>query len=272
MKAQVETPYTGSHELCANEFERGRSYVNWRPKGTRDWLLIYTAEGAGCLTTTSAKGPTRPGEVVLYAPGEKQDYKTDPDAGRWHLLWAHFTAKPSWKPWLHWPVGSHGVKSLRLEKGEVQDGFVAAMRRTVHAFRHRRPDFAANAMEEALLWIHVSASRGVGTHADARVRRAMNYLVANLRQPFQLESLARHCGLSVSRLAHLFKAETGVSPQRFFEEQRMWHAGQLLRVTGLGIAEIADEVGYGDPFYFSNRFRRYAGKSPTAFREEKKAA
>ena len=275
MKMRLETPYVSNSELYAGEFHRNRSYTNWRPKGTRDWLLIYTAEGAGRLTTASSEGPTRPGEVTLYAPGELQDYKTDPGAGRWHLLWTHFLPKPSWRPWLRWPLGPHGAKSLHLEKGEIRDGFVGAMRRMIRIFRRRLPnagDFAGNALEEALLWAQVGASRGDWMRTDPRVRRAMDYLAANLRQPFRFETLGRHCALSVSRLAHLFKIETGSSPQQFFEQQRMWHAGQLLRLTGLGIAEVAAEVGYDDPFYFSNRFRRYSEKSPTQFRRQKKSA
>jgi AraC family transcriptional regulator of arabinose operon len=226
------------------------------------------------LATANASGATRPGDVTLYAPGEPQDYRTDPATGRWKLQWAHFVAKPSWKPWLRWPRGPHGVMALHLEKGEIRDRFAAAMERTVRIFRRRgpfAPDFGANALEEALLWIHVTAARGEWTRIDPRIRQAMDYLVANLRAPFQLAAVARHCGLSVSRLAHLFKANTGTSPQQYFEQQRLWHAGQLLRVTGLGIGEIAGEVGYDDPFYFSNRFRRYAGKSPSAFRQERKA-
>jgi AraC family transcriptional regulator of arabinose operon len=166
-------------------------------------------------------------------------------------------------------VGTHGVKSVHLEAGEVRECFVAAMLRTIRTFRRKLPnllDFAGNAFEEALLWAHTITSRQAWLRTDTRVRKAMDYLAANLRKPFRLEILARHCGLSVSRLAHLFKAESGLSPQQFFEQQRMWHAGQLLRLTGLRIAEIADEVGYADAFYFSNRFRRYAGKSPTQFR------
>ena len=275
MKLRNETPYRLTSDLHAGEFERGISYANWRPRGTPDYLLIYTMAGAGYLTTASKKGSTRTGEVTLYAPGEYQEYRTDPETGRWHLLWVHFIAKPTWTPWLRWPVGAHGVKSLQLEKGEIRDGFVAAMQRTVRTFRRRLPyaaDFGNNALEEALLWTHVTASRGAWTQTDPRVRNAMDYLVAHLRQPFHLAGLAMHCGLSVSRLAHLFKSGTGVSPQQFFEQQRMWHAGQLLRVTGLTVTEIAAEAGYDDPFYFSNRFHRYSGKSPSEFRREKKAA
>lgn len=274
MKPRAETPYRVASELHAGEFERGISYTNWRPRGTEDYLLIYTAGGGGLITTAKVAAATMPGEAILYAPGQMQDYRTDPATGRWHLAWAHFLPKPSWKAWLRWPPGRHGVMSLQLEEGEVRDGFAAALRRTVQIYRRAwplAPDFGANAFEEALLWAHVGATRGAWTRIDPRVHKAMDYLAANLRVPFQLEAVARHCGLSVSRLAHLFKAETGTSPQQYFEQQRMWHAGQLLRVTGLGISEIANEVGYADPFYFSNRFRRYAGKSPTAFRQERKS-
>jgi AraC family transcriptional regulator of arabinose operon len=251
----------------------GPSYSSWRPNGTNDWLLIYTAAGAGYLTTKTAEGPTRVGEVTLYAPGDFQDYRTDPTAKRWHLLWSHFVPRPSWQPWLQWPIGAHGVKSLYLEKGEIRDAFVQALYRMLKVSRRRLPnaiDFARNALEEALLWAHVSASRGDWMRTDPRVRRAMDYLAANLAQPFDLETLARHCGLSVSRLAHLFKSEVGSSPQQFSERLRMEQASHLLRLTGLGVAEVAAEVGYEDAFYFSNRFRRYAGKSPLQFRRQKK--
>jgi AraC family transcriptional regulator of arabinose operon len=101
---------------------------------------------------------------------------------------------------------------------------------------------------------------------DPRVRKAIDHLGANLREPFQLAALARHCGSSVSRLSYLFKRETGFSPGQYLERQRMRHACQLLRLTSLGIAEIAAETGYADPFYFSNRFRRLERTSPSGFR------
>ena len=219
MKARAENSYQPTGDLYVGEFYSDSFYVNWRPRGSGDWLLIYTAGGAGYLTTRSGAGPTQVGEATLYAPNDEQDYKTDPVTGRWHLLWVHFKPKPAWHPWLHWPPGLHGVKSLHLEQGEVRDHFVGAMKRMLHIFPRKLPnamDFAFNALEEALLWAHVTASRGTWMRTDMRVRKAMDYLAANLRQPFRLEILARHCGLSVSRLAHLFKIELGLSPQRIF--------------------------------------------------------
>ncbi len=252
------------------------SAVNWRPNGTEDWLLIYTAEGAGCLTTASAKGHDLSRRSnALCARREWQDYirQTLVAGPLGILLWAHFMAKPSWKPWLHWPVGPHGVKSLRLEKGEVQTVLSRPCGERCMLFAIADPILPLMRWRKRCCGATSPLSQGSTPNADARVRWVTNYLVAQSPATVSIWKCSRGtAGFPQTRLAHLFKAATGLSPQQFFEEQRMWHAGQLLRVTGLGIAEIADEVGYGDPFYFSNRFRRYAGKSPTAFREEKKAA
>jgi AraC family transcriptional regulator of arabinose operon len=274
MRKRRETPHRPESDLNADEFRRGEKYYSLRPRGSGDRLLIYTVAGSGRITTPEGSFATRPGEALLYAPTDYQDYGTDPDARRWHLLWSHFRPRAPWHAWLQWPVNTAtGIRHITLERGEIRDSFARALLRTIHVLRRRFPnagDFAANALEEALLWAHLVAARGAWMRLDPRVRKAMDYLVANLRQPFNLETLARHCGLSISRLAHLFKGETGTSPQQFFEQERMRQAGQLLRVTGLGIAEIAAEVGYDDPFYFTNRFRRHAGQSPTQFRRSAK--
>jgi AraC family transcriptional regulator of arabinose operon len=269
MSSRRESPYTFTPGILGGEFDRNRSYKNWRSKGTPDWLLIYTQNGAGRITTSAGSMTTRPGDIILYAPGERHDYATDPAVNRWHLLWVHFTPKPMWRPWLRWPVDSQGVKFLHLEKDEVRASFQLAMRRMLHFSYRKHPnktEFLANSLEEVLLWAHVTATRGAWLKTDPRIRQAIDYLAANLRQPFRLDQLARHSHLSVSRLSHLFKINTGLTPQQFFEQQRMEHAAQLLRVTGLSIAEVAKEAGYEDAFYFSNRFRRFAQKSPSQFR------
>jgi AraC family transcriptional regulator of arabinose operon len=213
---------------------------------------------------------TRAGDAVLYAPHELQDYSTSPDVGTWHLLWVHFVPKAQWFPWLRWPAGSNGLRLLHTKSGEVREHVAAAMRRMISISRREIPgarDLAANALEEALLWANVVTSQDRWLVMDERVRKAIDYLTARPHEPFVLGKLARHCGVSVSRLACLFKEETGTSPQQFFERHRMQHASQLLRLTSLSITEIAGEVGYADPFYFSKRFRRYSGKNPSGYRQ-----
>ncbi len=269
MSYRNATPHLPVRELYCDEFRRGPRYTNWRPGGSGDWLLIYTEGGSGRFASPSGPLDTQPGDAVLYAPQDSQDYSTAPGTSEWHLLWVHFTPKPHWHALLHWPAGPGGIRLLQLENGEVREQFRLSMRRMHKLYRREIPgafELAANALEGALLWAGVSASREPWLTMDARVRKAVDHLIAHLREPFALGDLAAHCGLSVSRLAALFKQETGTSPQQFLERHRMQHASQLLRLTSLTIAEIATEVGFEDPFYFTNRFRRYAGTSPSHFR------
>ena len=258
-------------ELYCDKFRRGPSYATVRLRGTRDWLLIYTEAGSGRFVSASGMRDTAPGDALLYAPGDPQDYRTAGNCEKWQLLWVHFIPKPQCQIWLPWPVTAGGLRLLHFEKGDVRQAFRDSMIRMIRVSRRKIPgalDLAANALEEALLWANVAASKDRWLGMDPRVRKAIDYLVRDLRRPFLLENLARHCGASVSRLSHLFKQQTGSSPQQFIERHRMQHAVQLLRLTNLSIAEVATEAGYADAFYFSNRFHRYAGASPSEFRRQ----
>lgn len=271
MIQRIPTPMRSVAPLICDRFHQGLSYSNWRPAGSHDWLLIYCEAGAGQFTTPLGQFTAPVGEAVLYAPGELQDYRTAPEAKQWELLWVHFRPRATWDAWLRWPRHPNGLGHLELEAGEARDSFHAALLRMLISSRRSHPDaleMAFNALEEALLWAQIVTPQGDRVFWDARVRQAADHLRAHLREPFRLEMLARRCGLSVSRFAHLFKAQTGDAPQQWFEKQRMQHACHLLRLTSLSVAQIGREVGYDDPFYFSNRFRRSCGQSPLSYRVE----
>lgn len=270
-KSARGVPEASPFELSCGQFRRDRSYFTRRPSGRNDWLLIYTVSGSGRIVSEEGTYVTQPGDILLYAPHDMQDYGTASEATHWDLMWAHFHAKPNWLPWLGWPATEFGLKLLKLDTSELRKAFEAAMRRMVEHSTRPLPiatDLALVALEEALLWARLAADQDQWLTMDPRIRRAIDYLATQFRDPFQMGKLARHVGLSISRLAHLFTAQAGVSPQQFLERHRMQIAARLLRLTDFRITEIAAEVGYDDPFYFSNRFHRYSGKSPSKFRLE----
>ena len=143
------------------------------------------------------------------------------------------------------------------------------MQRAIARRRGAQPDageFAMNALEEALLWAQRAGGSGAPRALDERVRRAMDYLAAHPAEPFRLDALAKHCGLSESRLSHLFREQTGETPQVYSEESRLRLAQQLLVHSGLRVNEVAAETGFADPFYFAKRFRKFSKCSPSAYR------
>jgi len=58
----------------------------------------------------------------------------------------------------------------------------------------------------------------------------------------------------------------GLPPQRYLEELRLQRGAQFLRSTALRIQEIAEKIGYASAFYFTTRFRKKFGQSPSVYR------
>jgi len=77
-------------------------------------------------------------------------------------------------------------------------------------------------------------------------------------------------GLSASHLRSLFAAELGVSPIAALQTQRTREARRLLAGGSLTVKEIARQVGYEDPLYFSRAFRKRVGMSPMEYRQSAK--
>jgi AraC-like DNA-binding protein len=96
--------------------------------------------------------------------------------------------------------------------------------------------------------------------------RVRHYLGEHLDRSVTVTEMAEMVGLSSSRLRSVFKEATGTSVVAYHTAARMEKARVLLSNTRLSITEVAASVGYGDPLYFSRRFRKLHALSPTAYR------
>ena len=75
--------------------------------------------------------------------------------------------------------------------------------------------------------------------------------------------MGRIIGLSPSRLRHMFKAETGMTPTQFLKSLRIRKAKSLLETTRLSVKEVMASVGVSDPSNFTRDFKRAHGLTPT---------
>jgi len=265
------TPHWDTDKIMGGRFQQGRNYRNWRPTGTKDWLFIYTFSGSG--EYKNAKGESYhsvAGDCTLYEPGAWHSYQTEHTAGEWGLLWAHFHPYPHWRAWLDWPLKWKGLRFFSVSKLSVRKKIESAMVETVDHARTGLPlsgDLGLNSFERTLLAIERERLGHPLGNLDARILQAVQYLAQHFKEPFSVSGLAKKCGLSDSRFAHLFRSQTGVTPQSMWEEHRMRHASRMLLSTGLNVTEVAAEAGYENPFYFSHRFHLFFGLSPAAYRK-----
>ena len=82
-----------------------------------------------------------------------------------------------------------------------------------------------------------------------------------------LKSLAFQLGFSSSHLSVLIKKELGLPFQDYLIQERMKKAKLLLLTTDLKIYEIAEQVGFEDMNYFSQRFKQVVGLTPRQFKK-----
>jgi AraC family transcriptional regulator of arabinose operon len=210
------------------------------------------------------------GDVDLYRPGVWHNYGTMPGT-RWRFHYAHFNPRPAWTEWLRMPsiAGITGLVHAHVASAEVQ-------RQTAALFEglHRdsllgtvlRTELAMNALERIVLLI--TEASGSGRHTlDPRVQSLIERIATTPADDHSVTTLAEMVHLSPSRLAHLFKAETGQSPIRFVQETRLKEAAKLIELTPAPVAEVARKVGFQSPFHFSSTFRERYGMSPRAYRQ-----
>ncbi|WP_231930466.1 helix-turn-helix domain-containing protein [Friedmanniella luteola] len=265
MPTETATPTVP--RVLTGSFAEGPSYVTWRSRGTTDWLVVHTTGGRGRFGAVDGRSlVVGRGDLVLLRPGVRHDYGTAAGADGWELQWAHVHPRPDWAPLLDWPEALPGVRHLHLAgevHARVRESFARATALGQGGLAQAEL-FALNALETALLW---AATQVPGTSTlDPRLISVLEDVGARLAEPLTVAGLARRAGLSPSRLTHLFSEQLGVPPMRFVERQRMQAARQLLELTSRPVAEVARAVGYDDPLYFSTRFRRHTGCSPTAHR------
>ena len=200
-----------------------------RRDGVGDWLLIATLSGKGRFGHAEGELVVEPGEWVLIRPGTPHDYGVEASLKQWELLWVHFQPRPHWLPWLNWPAVAPGLFKLTIDETtlerfrEVHRLFISDLRRS--------DTFAMNALEAVLLECDRQNPLAATSSYDERICRAMDYLERNIARKTTLADIAGAVGLSSSRLAHLFREQTGQTPQQYLEGIRMQRASELLRRT-----------------------------------------
>ena len=97
------------------------------------------------------------------------------------------------------------------------------------------------------------------------VHKAFAYIRANLDKSFGLAQLAEEIGVSRSTLSRIFTHEVGRSLGDEIIREKIEYAKRLMATGSYSMAEVAFKVGFCNPPYFSNTFKRLVGMTPLAW-------
>lgn len=118
--------------------------------------------------------------------------------------------------------------------------------------------------------LHRAPARGfdpVGSLRGARHVRAMLEIMSDrYAEPITIPEIAASAGVSAGHGSEVFRAITGTSPSAYLTALRLSHARAMLAATGLSIAQIATDCGFGSVSRFYEAFRAAEGRPPAVWR------
>ncbi|ELX66213.1 hybrid sensor histidine kinase/response regulator transcription factor [Prevotella nigrescens] len=95
------------------------------------------------------------------------------------------------------------------------------------------------------------------------VEKFRTIIQANLgNSELNVETISHEMGISRAQLYRKIKSITGISPNDIVREARMRRADRLLETTDKSVSEIAYEVGFSSPSYFTKCYREFFGRTP----------
>lgn len=99
------------------------------------------------------------------------------------------------------------------------------------------------------------------------VRKVTNYIDLNYKKDITLAKISEEMYVSPSRLSHVFKEETGLSPIQYVIQRRIGEAQSLLVETNELIRDIETSLGFCSSVHFSMMFKKYVGIPPKVYRD-----
>jgi two-component system response regulator YesN len=104
--------------------------------------------------------------------------------------------------------------------------------------------------------------------SSAKMREILQYIHKRFHEKgFAIHDIANHVGLNETYLCSLFKKQRGSTIKEYISSLRVEKAKELLLDKELKLYEVADRTGIADANYFTTFFKKYAGCTPSEYRE-----
>lgn len=229
--------------------------------GREDYYLLYLVEGEMTVQLPTEERTVSEGTVLLFPPHYRYRYSYHSPKPL-SYFWVHFTG--SYAPRL---LEECGLSPLPLCHCAVGDPRIPARFRSLFDRLVIPEPFLQKELACALEQLILTVAETLQTSTPVRsLERSLRLIHASYQKDLRIPELARMENLSPSRYHSLFRELTGLSPAAYIIDLRLQSACDLLRSTDMSIKQIALQVGYDDPFFFSKLFKRHLGVSPQSYR------
>lgn len=110
----------------------------------------------------------------------------------------------------------------------------------------------------------------INVENSVSVEIVVNYLKKNIGRNLTIDEIAKNVYYGKSYLMRNFKVKTGKTVMQYFNELKIEEAKKLLRESKLPISQISENLGFGEPNYFSRVFKKITGFTPLQYKKHSK--
>lgn len=102
---------------------------------------------------------------------------------------------------------------------------------------------------------------------DEFIRRVTFSVKENLGGDLTVDTLCAEMNMSRTGFYNKIKALTGIPPNEFIRNISMQEAAILLKSQRYTVAEVSDRMGFADPKYFADAFKKFYGVPPSVYKK-----
>jgi len=251
-------------------------------------MLLAGVSGAGSVTVNGETFDVRPGTIVVMPWGHAVSYQ--PDAREPYLVYgAHLIpwhsaaapvdlAVPHHRDHPLTGAASRSDRDLAIGSGlwisdERAHPTLRSVIRLAAEIWDRGTPSRDTAMALGVLAVNELQTVSPRPPHDDRnlpvtLRRVLAWINAEPGRTITLDQLAEVGGTSPATITRLFRRHLATSPLAWVLHTRIDGAKVLLTTTALPVNQVARRCGFSDPYYFSRRFSRVTGVSPSTWRRQ----
>lgn len=236
-----------------------------RKEGIEDYILIYCTEGSGILQIQGhGTIHLHANEAICLPRFLGHRYQADED-DPWSILWVHFKGDETSLYPLEECKVIHCADDSTTQR--MHSYFELLFQVLEQNYTLGNFIYISQLLSLILTEIYYREKTVYTKEQNKHVTNIIRYMYQNLERDVPLEELTTAFDLSKSYVNAIFKKYTQHSPMDFFTRLKMKEACTLLRSTNDYVYEIAQKLGYPDPYYFSRLFKKIIGVSPREYKD-----
>ena len=246
--------------------DSGRIIKTNRPKGRRDYQLLYIMDGKAHFRFNGAEKIISKGEMILYRPYEVQSYFYRPQ-DKCQAFWVHFTGSDVDKILDYYNLPNDKNVFYSGTSPDYQWLF-EQMIRELQLCRANYKELLTMLLRHIFLLInrYLKENGKSGIDALNDIERSIRYFNENYTKDINIDKYAKSLHVSTCWFSRRFKQVTKVTPLQYILSLRLSNAKMLLETNDYNVTETAYTVGFNNPLYFSRLFTKHIGISPSEYK------